>query len=101
MVAVIESLALASVARGPLAMGLLSGKYHDGRRVAADDVRAQGHQWIPYFGKDGTGDAEHLSRIDAVREVLASGGRTLAQGALAWLLARTDAVIPIPGCRTV
>ncbi|MFG2819203.1 aldo/keto reductase [Kitasatospora sp. NPDC048365] len=101
MVAVVESLGLASIARGPLAMGLLSGKYHDGRRVAADDVRSQGHQWIPYFGKDGTGSAEHLSRIDAVREVLTSGGRTLAQGALAWLLARTDAVVPIPGCRTV
>ncbi|MCX5208132.1 aldo/keto reductase [Kitasatospora sp. NBC_00240] len=101
MVAVVEASGLASVARGPLAMGLLSGKYHGGRRVASDDVRAQGHRWIPYFGQDGAGDPEWLSRIDAVREVLTGNGRTLAQGALAWLLARTDAVIPIPGCRTV
>ncbi|WP_371476741.1 aldo/keto reductase [Kitasatospora sp. NBC_00315] len=101
MVAVVESLGLASIARGPLAMGLLSGKYHDGRRVAADDVRAQGHPWIPYFGPDGSGSREWLTRIDAVRDVLTSDGRTLAQGALAWLLARTPAVIPIPGCRTV
>ncbi|MFD0331555.1 aldo/keto reductase [Streptacidiphilus monticola] len=39
--------------------------------------------------------------MDAVRDVLTSGGRTLAQGALAWLLARSPAGIPIPGCRTV
>ena len=101
MVAVVESLGLASIARGPLAMGLLSGKYHDGRRVASEDVRAQGHEWIPYFGKDGSGSQQWLTRIDAVRDVLTSNGRSLAQGALAWLLARTDAVIPIPGCRTV
>jgi aryl-alcohol dehydrogenase-like predicted oxidoreductase len=33
--------------------------------------------------------------------VLTSGGRTLAQGALAWIWARSPATIPIPGCRTV
>ncbi|WP_055590976.1 aldo/keto reductase [Peterkaempfera griseoplana] len=100
MVAVCEELGLASIARGPLAMGLLSGKYHDGRRVGAQDVRSQGHAWMTYF-TDGAGAPEWLARVDAVREVLTSGGRTLAQGALAWLLARSPATIPIPGCRTV
>jgi len=33
--------------------------------------------------------------------VLTSGGRTLAQGALAWLLARSGRTVPIPGIRTV
>ena len=42
-----------------------------------------------------------LARLDAVREVLASGGRTLAQGALGWLLARSPRTVPIPGIRTV
>lgn len=36
-----------------------------------------------------------------VREVLTSGGRTLAQGALGWLWARSPYTIPIPGFRTV
>ncbi|MFO7635638.1 MAG: aldo/keto reductase, partial [Caldilinea sp.] len=31
----------------------------------------------------------------------ASGGRTLAQGALAWLWARSATTLPIPGFRTV
>ena len=29
-----------------------------------------------------------------------SGGRTLPQGALAWLWAQSDRVVPIPGIRT-
>jgi aryl-alcohol dehydrogenase-like predicted oxidoreductase len=39
--------------------------------------------------------------MEAVREILTSGGRTLAQGALAWLWARSEKTIPIPGFRTV
>jgi aryl-alcohol dehydrogenase-like predicted oxidoreductase len=33
--------------------------------------------------------------------VLTSDGRTLAQGALAWIWARSDITIPIPGIRTM
>jgi Predicted oxidoreductases (related to aryl-alcohol dehydrogenases) len=33
--------------------------------------------------------------------VLTSGGRSLAQGALAWLWARSAVTLPIPGFRTV
>jgi aryl-alcohol dehydrogenase-like predicted oxidoreductase len=33
--------------------------------------------------------------------VLTSGGRTLAQGALAWLWGRSPKTLPIPGFRTV
>jgi len=42
-----------------------------------------------------------LARRDAIREILRSNGRTLAQGALAWLWARSPQTIPIPGFRTV
>jgi aryl-alcohol dehydrogenase-like predicted oxidoreductase len=42
-----------------------------------------------------------LARLDAVRDVLTSGGRTPAQGALGWLLARSPRTVPIPGIRTV
>ncbi len=47
------------------------------------------------------GDEPMLSKIDAVREILTSGGRTLAQGAIAWLWGRSDKNIPIPGFKTV
>ncbi len=100
MFAVCESLGLASINRGPLAMGLLSGKYHDGRTLPANDVRSQPLPWMTYF-QNAAGSPEWLARVDSVRDVLTSGGRTLAQGALAWLWARSPAAIPIPGFRTV
>jgi len=40
-------------------------------------------------------------KLDAVREILRSEGRSLAQGALAWIWARSDRTIPIPGFKTV
>jgi aryl-alcohol dehydrogenase-like predicted oxidoreductase len=42
-----------------------------------------------------------VRRIQAIRDVLTSGGRTMAQGALAWLWARSPQMVPIPGIRTV
>jgi aryl-alcohol dehydrogenase-like predicted oxidoreductase len=36
-----------------------------------------------------------------VREILTSNGRTVSQGALAWLWARSEKTLPIPGFRTV
>jgi aryl-alcohol dehydrogenase-like predicted oxidoreductase len=41
-----------------------------------------------------------LEKIEAVCEVLTSGGCTLVQGTLAWLCARSEQTIPIPGFRT-
>lgn len=100
MVAACESAGLGGIIRGPLAMGLLSGKYHDGRRVGEHDVRASGHEWVPYF-RDGRGAPEWLAAVDSVRDILTSDGRTLLQGALAWLWARSEVTVPIPGFRDV
>ena len=42
-----------------------------------------------------------MQKLDAVREILTSGGRTLAQGALAWIWGRSERTIPIPGFKNV
>jgi aryl-alcohol dehydrogenase-like predicted oxidoreductase len=94
MVALCEELHLASVNRGPLAMGLLTGKFTSQSRLPEDDVR---HGWDFRAGPV----AERLHTLEAVREVLTSGGRTLAQGALGWLWARSVTTVPIPGFKTV
>jgi aryl-alcohol dehydrogenase-like predicted oxidoreductase len=92
---------LAAINRGPLAMGLLTGKYNSNSTLPLDDVRGeQAPEWMKYF-KDGKPNPEWLSKIEAVREILTSGGRTLAQGAIAWLWGRSDKNIPIPGFKTV
>jgi aryl-alcohol dehydrogenase-like predicted oxidoreductase len=90
---------LASINLSPLAMGLLGGRFGAGSRLAADDVRGKEPAWMRYF-RNGRPAPEWLARLDAVREVLTSGGRTLAQGALAWNWARGPHTIPIPGFRT-
>ncbi|MDH4135672.1 MAG: aldo/keto reductase [Anaerolineae bacterium] len=101
MIALCEQLDLASINRGPLAMGLLTGKYRADSKLASDDVRGdKSPAWMKYF-KDGRPNPEWLKKLEATREILTSGGRTLAQGALAWVWARSERTIPIPGFRTV
>src|SRR5258706_1228167 len=62
MFAVCESLGLASINRGPLAMGLLSGKYHDGRTVPTNDVRSQPLPWMTYF-QNAAGSPQWLAPV--------------------------------------
>jgi len=92
--AVCEAANLASLNRGPLAMGLLTGKFSADSTIPENDVR---------FGWDfraGT-QAERLQKLDALRDVLTQDGRTLAQAALGWLWARSGQTVPIPGFKTV
>ena len=101
MVALCEGLSLAAINRGPLAMGLLTGKYRAGSTLSLDDVRgARGPDWMKYF-TGGQPNPEWSRKVEAIREILTSGGRTPAQGALAWIWARSQITIPIPGFRTV
>ncbi|NLX10329.1 MAG: aldo/keto reductase [Chloroflexi bacterium] len=101
VLAVCEEFNLAAINRGPLAMGLLTGKYAPGSTLPTDDVRGpNAPDWMKYF-KDGQPNPEWLDKVSAIGEILRSEGRTLAQGALAWLWARSDKTLPIPGFRTV
>jgi len=101
VVALCEKHHLAAINRGPLAMGLLTGKYTAETKPSTDDVRGvKSPEWMKYF-HDGRPSPEWLTKRDAVKQILVSGGRTLAQGALAWLWARSPQTLPIPGFRTV
>jgi len=101
VISICENYNLAAINRGPLAMGLLTGKYTPSTKPSPDDVRGEkSPEWMRYF-KEGKPSPEYLRKIEAVREILTSDGRTLPQGALAWLWARSQQTIPIPGFRTV
>jgi aryl-alcohol dehydrogenase-like predicted oxidoreductase len=91
---------LASINLEPLAMGLLAGKFDRDSRIPDDDVRSNEPGKMRYF-KDSRPNPEWLARLDAIRDVLTSGGRTPAQGAIAWIWARSDRTIPIPGAQTM
>jgi aryl-alcohol dehydrogenase-like predicted oxidoreductase len=83
----------ASIARGILGMGLLSGKYSAKNYktlLSENDFR---QRMAPSF-------APLFENLDKVHDILTRHGRTLPQGALAWIWARSRRCIPIPGFRT-
>lgn len=95
---------MASINRGPLAMGLLTGKFSTDSILPEDDVRSVLHHFgdgYHIFFSEGKPVNKLLDKLDDIREILKSNGRTLAQGALAWLWARSNVTIPIPGFKTV
>ncbi|GAA3397146.1 aldo/keto reductase [Cryptosporangium minutisporangium] len=99
VLALCDEFDLASINRSPLAMGALTGKFTPSTTFADDDQRSRAG-WHPAFAA-GRPTSDWLARLDAVREVLTSDGRTLAQGALAWIWARSPRTVPIPGFKTV
>ena len=90
---------LVNLNRSPLAMGFLTGKFSANTQLPATDVRAAGHSWVRDFS-GGRPAPEALRRLDAIRDLLSTDGRTLAQGALAWILARSPVALPIPGFKS-
>lgn len=101
VLALCEKNDLAAINRAPLAMGLITGKYTAGTKPGIDDVRGEkSPAWMQYF-KNGKPNPEWLAKVLAVREILTLGGRTLSQGAIGWLWARSEKTLPIPGFRTV
>jgi aryl-alcohol dehydrogenase-like predicted oxidoreductase len=97
MLAVCDECDLVSINRSPLAMGLLTGKYSAEAQFPSGDIR-RSSPWWDYFKRDKMPGL--LRQLDAVRNILISDGRTLAQGALGWVLARSERTIPIPGFKT-
>jgi len=92
MLAAVERNGLTSLCRGPLAMGLLTDKWRERGAVPPDDLRSSWNHAagaVPLM----------LQLVAEIREILMQDGRSLPQGALGWLWARSDAVIPIPGFR--
>ena len=94
MLALCEELNLASVNRSALARGALSGKYTKDTVFPQNDVRTDSWSRDHFF-------APTLDQLDKIRDILTTNGRSLVQGALAWIWARSEKTIPIPGFKTV
>jgi aryl-alcohol dehydrogenase-like predicted oxidoreductase len=91
LVPMAHELDLAVLAWGPLARGLLSGKYN-GRQSSAGPTRLRpGDERL---------DDRRLAVAAEVTAVAAGIGATPAQVALAWLRQRRGVVVPIVGART-
>lgn len=89
----LRELGIGLVAYSPLGRGFLTGAFKSPDDLAADDAR----RGMPRFSGDNfRRNAEMLARLSAV----ASRKRcSLAQLAIAWVLARGDDIVPIPGTK--
>jgi aryl-alcohol dehydrogenase-like predicted oxidoreductase len=91
----LRELGIGFVAYSPLGRGFLTGQLRSTNQLADSDFRKAN----PRFA---AGNLEHNLRIvDEVEAVAADVGATPAQVALAWLLARGDDIVPIPGTKRV
>ncbi len=93
ILSVSEEFDLANICRGPLSMGLLTGKFNASSSFPEDDMRCD------WNFRDGE-ESRLLEQFARIRPVLTQDGRTLAQAALGWLWARSPRIIPIPGFKT-
>ena len=85
---------LAGVNKDPLYRGVLTGKFTPQSTFPEDDIRSRGD-----FSDERM--RRRLATVEAMREVLTSGGRTMAQGAIAYIWGLDQRMIPIPGFKTV
>ncbi len=79
------------VAFSPLARAFLTGALRDVSALAPKDLR----RGMPRFQPETY--AQNLALLDGMAEVAEDAGCTMAQLALAWLLAKAPHVVPIPG----
>lgn len=91
---VIEELGIGFVAYSPLARGFLSGAVQQQDRYDESDFR-RGLAWW----NDDNFEA-NLAIVEQLTALAERKGATLAQLSLAWLLARKDYIVPIPGSRS-
>jgi aryl-alcohol dehydrogenase-like predicted oxidoreductase len=95
ILATCERLGIGFVPYSPLGRGFLTGAIRTPDDFEADDYRRSN----PRF--QGANFARNLELVDAVRDLATAKGCTPAQLALAWVLARGEHVVPIPGTRRI
>ena len=89
----VRALGIGFVAYSPLGRGFLTGRLRSPDDLPEGDWRRQN----PRF--QGENFRRNLALVDRIRELASARKATPSQLALAWVLARGDDVVPIPGTR--
>jgi aryl-alcohol dehydrogenase-like predicted oxidoreductase len=89
-----RELGIGITAYGVLSRGLISGHWARDRALSQGDFRAHS----PRF--QGEALQHNLDLVDALARVAEGRGATVAQVAIAWVLARGDDIVPLIGART-
>ena len=91
----LEELGIGFVPFSPLGAGFLTGAVNAKTKFESSDFRAS----VPRFAPDAL--KANLALVELLRDVANRKGATLAQIALAWLLAQKPWIVPIPGTTKV
>lgn len=91
---VLRELGIGLVPYSPLGRGFLTGQVRPGTKYPSDDIRSQDERWQGQNYQDNLRAVRQLEQLAATKDI------TAAQLALAWLLARGDDIVPIPGTRS-
>ncbi|MFL4910424.1 aldo/keto reductase [Streptomyces sp. MMS24-I2-30] len=91
---VLDELGIGFVAYSPLGRGFITGTAKPAGQYDRTDVRNFDPRWQP-------GNFEkNLDAVERLKDLAATKGCTVSQLALAWLLARGEHIVPIPGTRS-
>ncbi|MDE2427084.1 MAG: aldo/keto reductase [Burkholderiales bacterium] len=90
---VCRELGIAVTAYGVLSRGLLSGHWSKQRNDATADFRSNS----PRFQGDNLD--KNLLLVEALRQIAEARGVTVAQAAIAWVLAQGNDIVPLVGAR--
>jgi len=85
---------LAGINKDPLNKGFLTGKFNANTTFPKNDVRQGTDFSDPEIAK-------RLKIVDEIRDILTFNGRSMAQGALAYIWALDERMVPIPGFKSV
>lgn len=91
----LRELGIGFVPYSPLGHGFLTGQIRSPDQIGDDDWRKTNPRFM------GENFHRNLRIVDEVHAVAVEAGATLAQVALAWLLAQGDDIAPIPGTKRV
>ncbi|MFC1416731.1 aldo/keto reductase [Streptacidiphilus cavernicola] len=89
-----RELGIGITAYGVLSRGLISGHWSADRPLAAGDFRGAS----PRFSADNLG--ANLALVEALRVIAEAKGVSVAQTAIAWVLAQGEDIVPLVGART-
>jgi aryl-alcohol dehydrogenase-like predicted oxidoreductase len=91
----VRELGIGFVAYSPLGRGFLTGQLRSPEQLDADDFR----RGSPRFREENL--AQNLRIVEEVEALAGEADATPAQVAIAWLLAKGDDIVPIPGTKRV
>ncbi|RKN11946.1 aldo/keto reductase [Streptomyces radicis] len=90
----LRELGIGVTAYGVLSRGLISGHWTPDRRLSPTDFRGMSPRFSPE-------NLQHnLSLVETLREMADDKGVTVAQLAIAWVLAQGEDIVPLVGART-